>query len=67
MRCSKDVSTGLWMMPLTNNIEGDDVSLNDRNTKNTPELVLAGILYHKDPTIQSATMSESDWASSVRQ
>ena len=67
VRCSKDVRTGLWMMPITNIIEGDNALLNERKTTTTPELVLAGISHHVNPTIQTVATSELDWASCVLQ
>ena len=67
VRCSKDLRTSLCMMPLAKNVEGNDASLNERKTTTTPELVLAGISHHIDPTLQTVTTTESDWTSSVRQ
>ena len=54
------------MMPLTNYIKGNDISLNERKAATTPELGLAGISYDMDPTIQAATTSELEWGSAVR-
>ena len=44
VQCSKDVSTGLWMMPMTNRVEGptykmqqndkENISPNDNDTSN---------------------------------
>ena len=61
VQCSKDISTGLWMIPLTSGIEKPmyDTQQNDK------EHLSPGRNFTINGATSAETRSDSDWASAV--